>query len=89
MCVCVFREDIRVCLRVSVSTARLNFVRLFAAVVVVLMFFVQECLQAFFSAERLRGSNRYHCEGCDSKKEAGMYRGGGEVETINSNLGLF
>lgn len=31
----------------------------------------QDCLDAFFSPERLRGANQYHCDGCGCKKEAG------------------
>ena len=30
-------------------------------------------MEAFFSPERLRGSNQYHCDGCGSKKEAGRW----------------
>lgn len=33
--------------------------------------FGQDCIQAFFSAERLRGANQYECDGCGSKREAG------------------
>ena len=72
MCIFLGRRISGFALRVSISTARFHFVALW-----VLLVLVQECLQAFFSAERLRGSNRYHCEGCDSKKEAGTYMGGG------------
>ncbi|CAN0122008.1 unnamed protein product, partial [Ectocarpus fasciculatus] len=31
---------------------------------------LEDCLDAFFSPERLRGANQYHCDGCGSKKEA-------------------
>ncbi|CAN0497263.1 unnamed protein product, partial [Laminaria digitata] len=31
---------------------------------------LEDCMEAFFSPERLRGSNQYHCDGCGSKKEA-------------------
>ncbi|CAM9952930.1 unnamed protein product, partial [Hapterophycus canaliculatus] len=31
---------------------------------------LEDCLEAFFSPERLRGANQYHCDGCGSKKEA-------------------
>ncbi|CAM9705807.1 unnamed protein product [Ectocarpus sp. 4 AP-2014] len=31
---------------------------------------LEDCLDAFFSPERLRGANQYHCDGCGCKKEA-------------------
>ncbi|CAM9992041.1 unnamed protein product, partial [Ectocarpus sp. 8 AP-2014] len=32
---------------------------------------LEDCLDAFFSPERLRGANQYHCDGCGCEKEAG------------------